>query len=475
MPERLVFHESFDSTRATAGYAEDHPNLAQSQAEAVMSLLLGRSLSVNHTYAFDSRGMLELADVVLDTWEEAKRRNERAERAANRLAGATPFVLHRFRQPTFLAACSSQLRLSDPNARQFFKLSAWERIDQLPAVREDFATLLDRGQGSVPTTSLPAEIRQDPQLARHVDTLLRLNGYFDGYNRSREAVIPQIALREYVERLITLSPQQVATLATGHDCPEDTALRLQSAVREKVTSSEDGAPGQQGANAVNRGWVHGGADLAELDQLLADQLRELVDTLYNAVLAESAKARFEYMSSIPRVDGRDEMKHVNAFALALVQDTRLAKGDPSTSSDQPRSLRMAGMFAAAEAVPNLSVAPLRKVFEAYWELMADDDAVVAWEDSGRELDRLVRLDRPVDQELEEAWESHLAQLRATLPHVVTADNGRLAVPVASGHGGLVQTMAPGGLSAEDLDRSLAAGEYLGDLARSFGASEDRSG
>ncbi|GAA2646328.1 hypothetical protein [Streptomyces vastus] len=462
MPDRLVFHESFDSTRATAGYPDDHPNLAQAQAEAVVSLLLGRSLSVNHTYAFDSRGMLDLADVVLETWEQTKQETGKQSAAGTgveQLARARPFVLHRFRQPTFFAACSDQLRRSDPEAGNYFKLSAWEPIDRLPQVRHALADVLEQSAGGGTTWSLPAEIREDPQLARSFDMILRLGNYFEGsaeYDRSREACAPQTPLRNYVEHLIGLPPEKVAELAAGHDCPEETALRLQTAVRER------------GADAVNRGWVHSGADLAGQDPLLGDQLRELVDTLYNAVMAESAFARFEYMSSVPRVDGRDELKHVNAFSMALIQDTRLARGERPEGNQ--RSLRMAGMFAAAETVPNLSVAPLRKVFEAYWALVADDERRHAWQDSCTELNRLVLLDKPVDQELRNAWESHLAQLQASLPHVVTVERGRLAIPAGSGNDGRVQTMALDKLSEEDLDRSFAAGEYLGDLARSLGAA-----
>ncbi|MGX1884778.1 hypothetical protein [Streptomyces sp. NPDC055287] len=417
--------------------------------------------------------MLDLADVVLETWEQTKQ--EAAKQNAAQLARARPFVLHRFRQPTFFAACSDQLRRSDPQARNYFKLSAWEPIDHLVPVRHALADVLEQRAGGGTARSVPAEIRENPQLARYFDMLLRLNKYFEEfaeYDRSREACAPQTSLRSYVEHLIDMPLGRVVELAAGHDCPEETALRLQTAVRKKAEESA-GSDREKGPDAVNRGWVHSGADLAGQDPLLGDQLRELVDTLYNAVMAESAFARFEYMSSVPRVDGRDELKHVNAFSMALIQDTRLAKGEHAGGNQ--RSLRMAGMFAAAEAVPNLSVAPLRKVFEAYWALVADDERRLAWQDSCTELNRLVRLNKPVDQELRDAWESHLAQLQASLPHVVTVERGRLAIPVGSGPDGHVQTMALGKLSEEDLDRSFAAGEYLGDLARSLGSAGRQGG
>ncbi|MFG2312290.1 hypothetical protein ACGFS9_27030 [Streptomyces sp. NPDC048566] len=473
MPDRLAFHESFDSTRATADHPDDHPNLAQAQAEAVVSLLMGRSLSVNNTYAFDSRGMLDLADVVLETWERAKQGLSRTPRA--RLAGARPFVLHRFRQPTFLAACSDQLRRSDPEARNFFKLSTWQPVDRLPAVRHAFAASLDRLASDGGAHHVPAEIRDHAQLARHLDVLLRLNDYFEGsaeYDRSREARVPQTSVKGYVQHLLDMPADRVSEVAAGHGCPADTALRLQTAVRAKAEETA-GPDRQVDAGVVNRGWVHGSGGLDGRDPLLDDQLRELVDTLYNAVMAESACARFEYMSSVPRMDGRDELKHVNSLAMALIQDTVPSEGEQRETHQ--RSPRMAGMFAAAETVPNLSSAPLRQVFEAYWALMADEERWFAWQDSCAELDRLVRLNRPVDEELREAWESHLAQLQASLPHVVTVERSRLAIPVGADDGRHVQTMALGSLSEADLDRSFAAGEYLGDLARSLGTAGRHGG
>ncbi|MFK4145240.1 hypothetical protein [Streptomyces sp. NPDC004065] len=463
MPDRLVFHESFDSTRATSADPDDHPNLAQAQAEAVVSLLLGRSLSVNHTYAFDSRGMHDLAEVVLDTWQQAVRTAPATSRAE--LNRARPFVLHRFRRPTFFAACADQLRRSDRSGADFFQLSAWQRIDGLPAVRHALADALEQEDGGGAARVLPAEIREDDQLSRRLDLLRRLNSYFSRHDRSREAAVPGIPLSEYVTRLIGLPESGLVELAAEYGCPEPDARGVRAAVAARAAATEAG-PG-----AVNRGWAHHVGDPAGPEPLLADQLRELVDTLYNAVLAESACARFDYMSSVPRVDGRDELKYVNALAMAVIQDTRRAKlGDRTGEADADvRSPRMAGMFAAAETVPGLSVAPLRKVFEAYWALLADDELRPAWQDSCAYLDRLLSLRRPVDEELRHAWESHLAQLRAGLPHVVAVERGRLAVPVPSGELGCVQTVQMGRPAEEELDQSFAAGEYLDDLAHALHA------
>src|SRR5262249_37630316 len=55
MTSNFVFHEAFDSTRTADRHSA--PNLAQAQAEALVSLLLGHSLSLTNTYAFDSRGV----------------------------------------------------------------------------------------------------------------------------------------------------------------------------------------------------------------------------------------------------------------------------------------------------------------------------------------------------------------------------------------------------------------------------------
>lgn len=460
----LVFHESFDSTRATAEHPDDHPNLAQAQAEAVISLLLGRSLSVNHTYAFDSRGLLELADVVLQTWEQAKRHASGAGRAA--LAEARPIVLHRFRQPTFFAACCDQLRRSDNTAINYFELSAWKPINDSPRVRQALADTLEHGDST--RHPLPAEIRQNPQLARYLAVLRRLNAYFEesaAYGRDREARFPQAPLQAYVTRLLALSPQQLTELVAGCGCPAETAERLQAAVRQKAAEATDGVA------TVNRYWVHKEGGPAWRDPILGDQLRELVDTLYNAVMADSAYAQFAYMSSVPRVDGRDELKHANALAMELIRDTRLAPGELPAPDGGRRSVRMAGMLAAAEATPELSVAPLRAVFEAYWALLADDERRNAWQDSCTSLDGLVRRDSPVDQHLRDAWRAHLSQLETSLPHLLGVERGRLAVPIQTGDVGCEQTMDLDQPSEDELNRSFAAGEYLDDLARSLGTDE----
>lgn len=124
MAPTTVFLESFDSTRATALDRADDPNLAQAQAEALLNLLLGHTIALNNTYAFDSRSALELVEVVLDTRARVRAENPSA---AQRLDDASPFLVSWFPAnetvTDFFSACADQLRRF-PSVEGRFILSA---------------------------------------------------------------------------------------------------------------------------------------------------------------------------------------------------------------------------------------------------------------------------------------------------------------------------------------------------------------
>lgn len=469
----LVFHESFDSTRATADAPADHANLAQAQIEAVISLLLGRSLSVNHTYSFDSRSFLELAEVVLDTRAEALA--SAGPGGARRLADTRPFVLYRFGTATFFDACATQLRkFRDPGGGGF-RLSAWSPVDQDRAARQELADalILAERDDLAGGPGTPGWLTRDhPALARQWQTLGRLRDYYRSPGRDEEATFTTIGLPDYLGHLVDLPDGTLFELAAGR-CPEETVRLLRAAVGQRladVRNREDTVDDRREA-FFSRGWAHDAVTAAATadspDLLVRQQVQELVDTAYNAVLADSGQARFGYLSSVPRADGRDELKAVNAFALSLIRHRRFGQVDRAGHTGPV----MSGVFGAAEVLPNLPVQPMRQVFRAYWQLVADDDRWTGWQDSCQRLDRLLGAvpadGHRVHPALREAWSAHLSTLKAALPYPVSTEDDRLAVGADHAERGYGQTHQLAAVSEEAFDESWAAGEYLDDLDRAL--------
>jgi hypothetical protein len=469
MTDRLIFHESFDSTRCTADDVSEHPNLTQGQVEAVISLLLGRSLSINNTYGFDSRTLLELADAVLSTRSLVLARYSGDPGAHARLTAALPFVLHRWAQPTYLAACADQFARADKSARDYFRLSAWAPVNDDRAARTSLADLLRAIHGGNAHRSVPRWLAADhPELALRFDTLLRLDDYFRDPRSDRDARRPNISQADYTEHLLSLTPERYAEIAAEQACPPDIANAVRRAVEAHAVAA--------GAAGVNRGWAHDTVAATaddDPDLLPRQQVRELVDTLYNAVLADSAFAEFEYMSSAPRSDGRDELKHVNSLSLGLIRDTR-SKDQPRRSDEEDRaSTRMGGMLAAASEAPHLPVQPMRTIFMAYWELLADAERARTWHQSTTLLHEVLGAVEFDADMLSDVWASHLAELSRTLPGMVSAADTQMWICVEDAANAYAQTQQLGPLSAADLDRSLAAGEHLDNLAHQSDADRTR--
>jgi hypothetical protein len=458
LPDRLVFHESFDSTRATATTTQDDPNLAQGQIEAVISLLLGRSLAVNNTYALDSRTFLELADVMLTVRNRVIGQQDEATR--ERLGASMPFVLFRWGHPNFLAACVDQFRRHDREARNYFRMSAWEDINDNATARTAIAEALER----VLTREhydepFPATLAAEhPLLARQYETVLRLDAYFKNPDFDRTARRPKIALERYVEKLVNLDDLALGDLADEKRCPRDLAAQVRDAVREGVRQGLD-------PNFV-RGWAHEAVNAQGTDRdevTLPELVREFVDTAYNGVLADSAHAEFEYMSSVPRLDGRDELKYMNALALGVIRTTRDPAAAGREAVAERTTTRMSGLLSAGSVLPGIPAESMDRILTEYWNLLADPDRSRSWAQSidllHEELGRGV-VDVPA---FRDAWRGHIAQLARDLPRVVAANDGELAITMSNGTTEFVQTQQLGEVDRAALDNALAAGEHLDDL------------
>src|SRR5262245_10862200 len=157
MSDLLMFHESFDSVRAGSVDPSVKPELAQVQTESLLTLLLGRSLVLNNSMAFDSRSVLYLARVVFDAAAVVA---DRTGTTARRLyQEEPPFALRRFNTPSLFSGSVDQLRRLGTGNR--FILSAWHMIDRDDAARLALADALERLQSGATAGPLPDLVRDD--------------------------------------------------------------------------------------------------------------------------------------------------------------------------------------------------------------------------------------------------------------------------------------------------------------------------
>lgn len=474
MTESLIFHSSFDSTRFTALNPGDYPNLAQAQVEAVISLLLGRSLVINNTYAFDSRSVHNLLATVLETRATMRNQAGKGKGGRKRLDDARPFSLRWYGGPDFLACCAEQLTRLEPPERRFI-LSHWKAIDGNDSARVDLAEALtardDQLPGSVAEYDTPAGPGEPGELTRSFKTLLRL----DEYARSPGGGVPsRRSARDLADYLIEFEGMNRDVLATmlrnrqdesGAALDLDTAIGLQTSIREVDYDHKK-----------NRSWAHkkveeaGGEDCR--DEFLLQQ-RQLVDTLYNSVLADSSGSDCELMSSVPRTVSSKPLQWANWLAVDLIRTINplvaegplLASGRDAAQTPVAAE-EMSAVFETARQDPDLQAAPLPQLFLAYWQLIADDDTWLAWQDSCDQLQLGLRraqrrrsMGRQPDSFLTDSWLSHLDMLQDQLPHV-RAEQGRLLAGLTLGEQDYLEINEVEQPGTATYVESLASGQYI---------------
>lgn len=231
MSDSLVVASSFDSTRYTALHArDDHPNLAQAQAEAVTSLLLGRSLGINNTFAFDSRTVLNLTGAILQTRTEVRAAATPIGR--QRIDAANPFKLRWFgkENESFFDCCANQLRrLATPGR---LVLSHWKKIDGSNEIREELAAEL-----TAETPRFPPSIREIDyphvdgigELEQSFNTLIEFNEYCQGSDRGRRSGQSHISLLEYVKVFESLDGEELQEVIDGK-IDIDTVMHLRESI-----------------------------------------------------------------------------------------------------------------------------------------------------------------------------------------------------------------------------------------------------
>lgn len=469
MLNSLVFHEAFDSTRTAD--SESAPNLAQAQAEALVSLLLGHSLALTNTYAFDSRGVLDLSRAVLSARDDIQETVRPGSTAHRRLQRASPFMLSWWNAASFFSACAGQLRnIDSENLDDRFLLSAWGPIDLDPVRRNDLADTLESGSDPRP----PVWLHQYPGLPDQFDALTAINRFARHYGRGRPASKENaVDLLDYVTHFHTLGAEgQLRALAAKGGCPEDVAVELWERIDTQLK--------QKDSQKVlsRRSWIHVAVAVAkenhDSNTGILEQVKELVDTFYNARLAQSGYADHDFLSSVPRSSATRELKYVNDLAVNVISHRRPGVGRPP----------LQGMFTAPADEPSLDVAPLRQLFRAYWEIVGDDDRCRTWRQSCDTVNRLLRK-RPAGpapelaveartgysdwrMRFKDAWADHMALLRREIPEVVRTDDRGIQVTVPEGgeiYQGSLQFTGErtGTLSQEELDTALATGRYVSNL------------
>lgn len=467
MVTRLVFPSSFDSTRYTAIHPrDDHPNLAQAQTEAITTLLLGRPLGVTNTYAFDSRTVLSLIQATLETRDAVAGEADPA--GKERIDNAAPFRL-RWYAPTdnekdFLSCCAEQLRRLEPGRR--FVLSHWKKIDNDNEARMALADAL-----TAEKPRFPASLRElDPpqaggtgELEHSFDTLIRLNAYCEGRpERGAPSGKSHLSLLDYVQDFESLEGKELRGVMDGK-IDIDTVRHLQ----ESVSSQPRAVKGA-------RSWAHRAVEEAGGEYECRDFLlhqRQLIDTLYNAALADSVGSNHDLLSSVPRTVGSEKLEEVNLFALNLIRFSKrrrlreLAEADGTeTPGTFDPATNLSEIFVDASAERELPASPVRDLLTAYWQLIAESDTWQAWQDSADYLEdsynralKLRAAGRRVDSRLSQAWHAHLEMLQDRLPYVKKYE-GNLATAIQLS--GKEYCTLTGFREPSATDDTMAAGEYI---------------
>lgn len=471
MASNFVFHESFDSTRTAD--RRTAPNLAQAQAEALVSLLLGHSLSLTNTYAFDSRGVLVLTRAVLAARDEVLGTLRAGSAGHQRLVEARPFLLCWYGADSFLEACADQLNRIDPkDPSNRFLLSAWNAIDLDARLRGELADTLLSGPDPEP----PLWLDEYPDFPGHFDAVTTINRYARDYDRGRPTSTESpVDLITYLDHYRQLGKDGLLRPLTAEwHCPEDVAVKLWERIDTELR--------QEGSRKklANRSWIHVAARLAEErqdpDWGILIQLKEMIDTFYNARLAQSGYADHGFLSSVPRTSDTEEMVNVNNLAVGVIGHTRHDVVRPP----------LEGVFTAPADEPQLEVKPLQQLFRVYWDIVGDDDRYRTWQHSCASVNGLLgsrpqiapdgetpdprkaKSYRDWAKRFTNVWADHMDLLSQQLPEVVRTDDRTLQVVVRQDqavfrHSHQV-TSEDEYVSPFDIDGLLATGGYVSKMA-----------
>jgi hypothetical protein len=209
------------------------------------------------------------------------------------------------------------------------------------------------------------------------------------------------------------------------------------------------------------------------------QLKELIDTFYNARLAQSGYADHGFLSSVPRTSDTEEMVTVNDLAIRIINHRRPDVARPPLD----------GVFTAPADEPQLEVEPLQQLFRVYWDIVGDDDRYRTWQSSCDAVNdllgspaRITAADKITGPEkakreqgyrdwvsrLTDAWADHMSLLGRQLPEIVRTDDRTLQVVIRQGQSVFRHSHQLTGegeqASPFDVDGLLATGGYVSKMA-----------
>ena len=262
-------------------------------------------------------------------------------------------------------------------------------------------------------------------------------------------------------------------LAPQWRCPEDVAVMLW----ERIDAELRQEGGRQ--KLSNRSWIHVAARLAEerrdpdWENLI--QLKEMIDTFYNARLAQSGYADHDFLSSVPRTSETEEMVNVNNLAVGVINHKR----------DDVVRPPLDGVFTAPSDEPQLEVKPLRLLFRVYWDIIGDDERYRTWQRSCDVVNGLLNRRPQIDEEapdardlksyrdwamrFTDAWADHMTLLSRQLPEVVRTDDRTLQVSIRQGqsvfrHSHRLTSEDAAKLTPAEIDDLLSTGGYVSKVA-----------
>jgi hypothetical protein len=474
MESSVVFHEAFDPTRTSDRHSAH--NLAQAQAEALVDLLLGYTLSLPDTSAFDSRAVLDLVRVVLSARDDVARTLRAGSAGHRRLMEARPFLVCWFGADSFSGACAQRLRRMDPdNPGNRSLLSAWSAIDLDYERRCDLADTLLSG----PDPERPKWLEEYADLPGHFDAVTMISRYAGAYDRGRPFSMGNaVDLIDYLEHFRQLGASgELRRLASQWGCPEDVAIRLWERI-DREMDQLDGRP-----ILSSRSWIHVAVWLAERhkdpDWDVLILLKELIDCFYNARLAQACYADHAYVSSVRRTSNAVQLQSVNRLAVNIINHKMGRVVQPPQD----------GVFMPPVRAP-LGAMPLRQLFRAYWEIVGDDDRHRTWQAScgavndmlrrrvrstadgevaGQEKERKGQGYREWTSRFRDAWAIHMSVLAGQLPRIMPTDDRTLRVVVGQDGAAFRRSHRASGEEAQALTPAeaeviLATGRYVSDIA-----------
>jgi hypothetical protein len=332
---RLQYLESLDSVRVTSRtYGSDDAEAESLQAflEALATLALGRQFVVPQSYAFDSLPFIQVAGAVIEAQSRVVRKGHKTD---------LPIRLHLFGTNEYQTTVESVLRRMDADDDTFFESSF---LDYDEARRDGAATRaadqLVAGRHPVALFGLvPQQFREDftrvwnafAPATRTSRITAPLPGHPSGFPRLHEAMTDLCVSGSGVRRVLK---------AEGFERRPE-FWHLLAAVQKLLAAGGASSFRSRSRLHGDQPWLNDphGRRAAEIvtDPTDLAMVTELVDTVYNAVVASTTSARTSSYSTTTDTD-RARMATLSvAQEVAVAFHDKLNREDRGIPLDIPRT------------------------------------------------------------------------------------------------------------------------------------------